>query len=99
MALDFGACSTETIYSNCPAQLSGCAEQLWASSAVRDTDVFRTLGSANSASWDQQLTAVLAERFFERITNGRCNEGSDAPVPLVFPLAQGVQTGLPQDNT
>jgi hypothetical protein len=35
--------------------------------AVRKSDVFRTLGSANSASWDQQLTAVLAERFFERV--------------------------------
>jgi hypothetical protein len=42
---------------------------------------------------------ALAARFFERITNGRRNEGSGAPVPLVFPLAQGVQTGLPQDNT
>lgn len=35
--------------------------------AVHLSDVFRTLGSANSASWDQRLTAMLAKRFFERI--------------------------------
>jgi hypothetical protein len=40
-------------------------------SAVRDTDVFRILRSANSASQDQQLTAVLAERFFEQCPKGR----------------------------
>jgi hypothetical protein len=45
-----------------------------ASRTVQDTDVFRTLRSANSAPQRQQLTAVLAERFFEQ-----CPKGSEAP--------------------
>ncbi len=36
------------------------------SAAFQETDVFRSLGSAISALWDQQVTAVLAKRFFER---------------------------------
>ena len=52
--------------------------------AVQQTDVFRTLGSANSASWDQQLTAVLAERFFERFTNDGCNEAPEVILRIPY---------------
>jgi hypothetical protein len=43
-----------------------CFVRTYSVHAVRKSDVFRTLRSAPSAPQDQQLTAVLAERFFEQ---------------------------------
>jgi hypothetical protein len=61
---------------------------------LRQTDVFRTRESANSDAQDQQLTAVLAERFFEQCpkrregVDGRIAEGADrgAAADLLFLL-------------
>lgn len=52
------------------------------------TDVFRILKSANSAQQDQQLAAVLAERFFELVDQTRFRSAK---------LSDGVLQGLPEN--